>query len=221
VSVIAEFTIPGADFVLGRALQRTTGLSVELEKMIPMDETAIPYFWVVGEGTEQFDEVLAEEPELTEFEVIDELDGRALYRAEWSTDADTFVRQIASHGAVLQETGGDADRWTFQLRFGDSHQLSAFHTACREQGIDLTVKSLYNPIEPTTGGGVEELTDAQRSLIETVYSEGYFDVPRKVTLVEVADELGISDQAVNERLRRGLQVLIGATLDPEPRQQAE
>jgi predicted DNA binding protein len=33
-----------------------------------------------------------------------------------------------------------------------------------------------------------------------------------VTPVEVADELGISDQAVNERLRRGVNTLIEPTL---------
>lgn len=217
MSVIAELSIRAEDFVLGRALQQTTGLSVELEKMVPMGETAIPYFWVIGEGTEQFEAVLSEEPELSRYEAVDELDGRTLYRAEWNTDADTFVQLVDRHEAVLQEATGDAERWTFQLRFEDSHQLSGFHTACRENGVDLTVKRLYNPIEPTGIGGIDELTEAQRSLIETLYTEGYFDIPRKVTLVEVADELGISDQAVNERLRRGLRVLIGATLDPEPR----
>lgn len=214
MTVIVEFSIPGEDFILGRALQEAPGLSVELEKMIPTGNTAIPYFWAVGEDKEPFDAVLERESELSEFEVIDELDGRWLYRAEWDPSADTFIQTMVKHDAILQEAGGDAESWSFQLRFTDSHDLSEFHTHCREQDIDLTVDSLYNPIEPET---IEmgDLTEAQRSLIERVYDAGYFEVPRKVTLVEIADELGISDQAVNERLRRGLNTLIEATLKSE------
>lgn len=214
MSVIVEFSIPAEDFVLGRALQRTSGLSVELEKMIPTGDAAIPYFWVLGEGRAEFDAVLEEEAELSEFEIVDELDDRWLYRAEWDHSIDTFVQTMVAHDAVLQEAGGDAESWRFQLRFPDSHQLSEFHTDCREQDIRLTVESLYNPIEPATVE-MRDLTEGQRSLIERVYDEGYFEVPRKVTLVEIADELGISDQAVNERLRRGLSTLIEATLKSE------
>lgn len=211
MTVIVEFSIPGEDFILGRALQETEGLSVELEKMIPTGGSAIPYFWVLGEDKSQFDAVLRREPELSDFEVIDELDGRWLYRAEWDSSVDTFVQRLVEHDAILQEADGDATAWTFQLRFADSHKLSTFHTDCREQDIGLTVERLYNPIEP---GSIEmgDLTEAQRSLIERVYDAGYFEVPRKVTLVEIASELGISDQAVNERLRRGLSTLIEATL---------
>jgi len=211
MSVIAEFSIPGEDFILGRALQETTGLSVELEKMVPTGDASIPYFWVIGENGGAFDAVLEREPELTSFEVIDELEDRRLYRAAWDHSADTFVQAIIEHDAILQEAGGDGESWSFQLRFPDSHQLSEFHTACREHSIDLTVDRLFNPIEPSsmTARG---MTEAQRSLIERVYEEGYFEVPRRITLAEVADDLEVSDQAVNERLRRGLSTLIERTV---------
>ncbi|WP_249361517.1 helix-turn-helix domain-containing protein [Haloterrigena sp. H1] len=35
---------------------------------------------------------------------------------------------------------------------------------------------------------------------------GYYDIPRGCTTAELADELGISDQAVTERLRRAIVV---------------
>jgi predicted DNA binding protein len=34
--------------------------------------------------------------------------------------------------------------------------------------------------------------------------EGYFAVPRRTTLVEIAEGIRVSDQAVSERLRRAL-----------------
>lgn len=216
MSVIAEFSLPSSEFVLGKALRATSGLDVELDKMIPVSGRTIPYFWVVGEGREQFDTVLAESPTLTDFAAVDELDGRTLYRVEWDTSTDSFVRAMENTDAVLLDAFGDVDSWTFRLRFPDSHALSTFHTTCREANVDITVERLYNPIDPTFSG-TKDMTDAQRELVERAYDEGYFDVPRKITLAELAEKIGVSDQAVNERLRRGLRSLIGATVKSETR----
>ncbi len=212
MSVIVQFSIPAEDFSLGRGIQQATDVSVELEKMIPSGDSAIPYFWVIGENQSTFDAILDQEPEISTYAVVDELNGRRLYRAEWDHTVDSFVQAIADHDVVLQEANGGSETWTFQLRFSDSHRLSEFHTDCKDKGIELSVEGLYNPIEPA-GLDMGDLTEAQRSLITRVYQEGYFDVPRKTTLAEIAEELDISDQAVNERLRRGLSTLIGATLD--------
>jgi len=214
MSVIATFAIPAEDFILGKALQEVDGITVELEQMIPIGEATIPYFWVIGEEKDRFDEILRDEPELTDFEVIDTVNDRQLYRAEWDSSIDSFVQTMVSFGVVLQEAGGDAESWTFQLRFSDSQQLSEFHAACRERGITLSVESIYNPIE-SASVETREMTDAQRALIKRAFEEGYFDIPRGITLAEIADELGISDQAVNERLRRGLSTLIAATIMTE------
>ena len=214
MSVIVEFSIPAEEFILGKALQQTSGLSVELEKMIPTSGASIPYFWVIGEERDEFDAILEQEPELKNFETIDEIDGRRLYRTEWDSAVDTFVQAIVEYDIVLLEAGGDVDVWEFQLRFPDSQELSAFHTHCDEHGIALTINSVYNPVEPAAVN-TRGLTESQLELVERLYDAGYFDVPRKVTLAEVADELDISDQAVNERLRRGLQNLIEATVKSE------
>ncbi|WP_435125673.1 bacterio-opsin activator domain-containing protein [Halobaculum sp. D14] len=214
MSVIAEFSVAAEEFILGKALTQTAGLSIELEKMIPTGDTTIPYFWVVGEGRSEFEAVLTSEPALSTFEAVDELDDRTLYRVEWDRSVDTFVQTIVEHDAVLQDANGDADSWLFQLRFPDAHALSSFHTACRERGIDVTVEGLFNPIEPHSVD-TSDLTEAQHSLLVRAYDEGYFEVPRKITLAELAEELGVSDQALNERLRRGLSTVIGATLQPD------
>lgn len=41
---------------------------------------------------------------------------------------------------------------------------------------------------------------------------GYFDVPRVVTVDELADDLGVSTTSVSERLRRGIDNLVDNTL---------
>lgn len=209
MSVIAEFSIPASEFILGKALAVSSHLAVELDKVHPTGGKAVPYFWVVGEGRAQFDTVLKREPELTSFEVVDELDGKALYRVEWDASVDTFIQTVFSHDVTLQEMRGDGESWMFQARFPDSHVLSEFHTACIEAGVDLTVERLYNPIDPSLGG--QGMTEPQRELLEKAYQRGFFDVPRQITLSELADEEGISSPAVSERMRRAIQALIEST----------
>lgn len=214
MSVIAEFSISAADFVLGKALQNAPHLEVELDKMIPVDAGAIPYFWVSGDDRSEFEATLEREPDLESFAAVDELEDRTLYRAEWDRSVDSFVQTLVQSDVVMQEASGDAETWVFQLRFPDSHELSEFHTACRETGVDIVVERMYNPIEPSVMG-TRDLTADQRSLMELAYDEGYFDVPRQVTLAELGDQLDVSGQAVNERLRRGLSSLVETTIKTE------
>lgn len=114
MTVIVTFSLPASQFVLGKALQEAPALEVELEQMVPAGSATIRYFWVDGEDRGPFDAVLDREPELTSFEVIDELDDRWLYRVEWDPSIDTFVQMIVAHEAVLQVASGDRESWEFQ-----------------------------------------------------------------------------------------------------------
>jgi len=44
------------------------------------------------------------------------------------------------------------------------------------------------------------------------YGLGYYESPREATREDVADELGISPQAVGSRLQRGTRRLLASTL---------
>jgi predicted DNA binding protein len=46
------------------------------------------------------------------------------------------------------------------------------------------------------------LTKKQRELLEIAYRKGFFDVPRRVTLGQLAEELGVSRSTLMESLRR-------------------
>lgn len=56
------------------------------------------------------------------------------------------------------------------------------------------------------------LTDPQVEVLLLAYDRGYFNSPRDVTMAELGDELGITQQAVASRLRRGIDRILGETL---------
>jgi predicted DNA binding protein len=57
----------------------------------------------------------------------------------------------------------------------------------------------------------DALTDPQRDLLRSAAREGYFRVPREVTLVDLAERHGLSDREASRQIRRGLDVLLSDT----------
>jgi len=52
----------------------------------------------------------------------------------------------------------------------------------------------------------------QRETLSYAVSAGYHSLPRRVSTKDIAEEFDISDQAVTERLRRGITTLVTNTL---------
>ncbi|MFB6188310.1 MAG: helix-turn-helix domain-containing protein [Halapricum sp.] len=52
------------------------------------------------------------------------------------------------------------------------------------------------------------LTEAQRDLLRSAVREGYFKVPREISLVELADIHDVSDREASQQLRRGLDAVL-------------
>lgn len=211
MSVIAEFTVPASHFVLGRALDEEPSLAIEFDRVIPTGGPPVPYFWVVGEDRTDFDAALERDPVVSTFAAVDELEDRTLYRASWDPGADAFFQLVEAEDIVLMEAGGTPTSWWFKFRSPDLPTLMSFRAGCREAGIDVTLRRLFDLVEPDPDEH-RDLTQPQRNLLEYALDQGYFEVPRRTTLMEMAETLDISDQAVNERLRRGLSNLLERSL---------
>ena len=109
---------------------------------------------------------------------------------------------------LLGESGGEfvggtraGDEWTIRLRFSDDAALQAFaDTVDARENTSIAVTSIR---QDTCDDSAEfGLTPSQHEALNVALEWGYFDIPRRATLAELADEMGVSDQAVSERLRR-------------------
>jgi len=66
----------------------------------------------------------------------------------------------------------------------------------RVAGVNIIVESIKPLMSNRT------LTKKQRELLEIAYRKGFFDVPRRVSLGQLAEELGVSRSTLMESLRR-------------------
>jgi predicted DNA binding protein len=85
----------------------------------------------------------------------------------------------------------------------------------REAGIDPSIRRV-NGVEDVMSHGGVGLSRHQHDALVTAFEEDYYAVPRGVTLDGLADELGVSHQALSERLRRGHRNLVESTLCEAP-----
>lgn len=213
MSVIADFTVPATDFALGRLLETRPGINVRLETMVPTGEAIMPYFWVSSDDAAGVEAALRDDPLAESVEVVDRTEDDVLFRVTWSTDIDGLVDALLDTEANVLRAVGTGDDWEMELRFPDYDALSTFYQGCRQQDIDIDVGRIHDPVDATRSERNEYgLTPDQRETLLTALGEGYFDVPRETTLVELGEQLGISDSAASQRLRRGLSRHLSATL---------
>jgi predicted DNA binding protein len=210
MSVIAEFTIEAEEFLLGQLVAAHPSLTVELERVVPAARRVMPYVWGYGDELDEFETNLANDPSVKTFEVLDRLDGSALYKIEWEEPTEELVSGIAETDATILQAQGK-DEWTFRIRFEDHQGLSEFNTFCQQHGIGYRLTRVYAVPDPTTDRPYG-LTNAQAETLTRAVERGYFEVPRQVSFAELAAELGISEQAVSERVRRGANAVLSHVL---------
>lgn len=210
MSVILEFTIAAEDFRLGRALSGPSEMEFVLERIVPTGQMVMPFVWVTGENHAAFEEHVRNDPAVRELLVLDKLDGSGLYRIEWNDSPTDLIEAIAeAEASVLQARGNDD--WVFRLRFNDHDSLSRFHDDVLEREMPLHVDRTYTLSEAPDRGHRFDLTPEQREALSLALQQGYFATPREGSLEELADELGITRQALSNRIRRANEkVLRGA-----------
>ena len=219
MTVTASIGIEADRFDLGRALAADDGdVRVELAQFVPIDGGLVPYCWVDA-GTvderEAFERAVRSDDRIAAFARLGTAPERFLYRIEWSTAVSNgdggFLAALRNHDVLVERavsTAGSA-AWTFRLRTLDREALGRFQRTCEDHGVAFTVRRItHGPAETTDRYG---LTDKQREALVLAFDEGYFEVPREVSLTDLADHVGISRQAYTRRLQRALRSYLTET----------
>ncbi|KAB1185509.1 MULTISPECIES: helix-turn-helix domain-containing protein [Haloferax] len=207
----ATFTIPSDQFPLGTVFNQLPNVTVELERIIPARDVVIPYFWVRGTEVNDIESAFTEHPGVKDIRLVDSVDDEYLLRVEWTLEYEDVLTILTEIEVPLIEAIGTKQQWTFEIRGDQQSDIADFQRRCRELDIPITLTALHalTPVETATES---VLTDTQLEALVLAYERGYFESPREVTMAELGEELGISQQAVASRLRRGIKHVLGNTL---------
>lgn len=220
MSVIAEFTIDEEEFAFGSILADVPDVSVELDRITPRGSRGAPYLWVSGDNHEAFEETVRGSSLIRELTAVDRVDDSVLYRVSWEDKTESLLQQIGQTNATIVEAYRENRNWFFRIRFDEHEDLSTFNEHCSRSDIEFRLTRVYPDADRQSRTTAFGLTHQQRDALILALERGYFGIPRGVTLTEIGDELGVSQQAASERVRRAAgkvlrSVLLGPELDPD------
>lgn len=211
MSVQAAVSVPARDFLLGETLNDGADVQLRVNVVIPTGEAAIPYLWVSNIPADQVERTLGSDPDVRVVDVVERNGDIALAKVRWRSVTAQLLELLVESNAILAEALGNEGSWSLSLRFPDQEELAEFYQRCTDRGITMTVESV-DTNSWDGGRSTLPLTDLQKEALRTAFETGYFEVPRDGTLVDLAEELGVSDSAVSQRLRRGIASLVESTV---------
>ena len=142
------------------------------------------------------------------------------FRIQLRTDQRCLTARLAAHGWSTESVtlaNGDA-YLTVRLPAGDSVREVVETVAERAPDVELLARRQRHatlPGDHSQPSPVDELTDRQRTVLETAHAAGYFQWPRDSSGEELADTLGIAPPTFHQHLRIGQQKLMDALFDSQ------
>jgi len=215
MSIIAEYSMDSEGLVFERTV-RDVDVRLEVERAYATDPSRpILFVWAWSDDFEAFEAALEDDPTVTDVQRFSTVEGRRLYRLQVTEETDVVLYPIwvGLGGEGLEATIHDG-RWHSRVRFPDRDALSEYESRLAELGVSIQLHRLYDASEGTERLAAHDaLTDEQRETLRLAYERGFFDIPRRATAADLASELGVSRQAVSERLRRGYAALVERYVD--------
>lgn len=211
MGTIAEFDLPVSEFALHATFDRLPDLEVEIERLVAHDEGQLmPFVWMAAGEFERVDEALAADPSVDSAERLSTVGDDRLYRMTWVEATEMVVHVLVEERGTILSAVGNRSGWAFRVLFPDRRALSRTYEFAEERGLSISVARIYDLDESRSGRF--GLTEEQYETLVEAVERGYFDVPRAITQPELAERLGISHQALSERLRRAQKTLTRNTI---------
>lgn len=216
--VVATFRVSPPE--LRETLAGLPDLSARLAEMRAGSSSGVhAFFWLLGPVEPgAVEDALAADASVESARRLVSTDDGWLYRLEFAAElagSDAYAGLVDLDGSILDASSADG-RWTVRVFVPSRRELSRFFERSRDVGLDPSLTSLTDH-DGGAGGDGFGLTESQRRTLIAAAELGYFAVPKEVSLIELADHLGVSDQAVSERLRRGMNSLVLNTLVADDR----
>lgn len=212
MGTIVDATIPTEQFALCDTFGEVPDTTVETVRVAtPGAGEVLPFLWASAPDLEQLDTAINDDQTTQRVIQLASDVERVLYQIEWCPHIKIFVYLIIEEQGTLLNARGRPDSWEIQIIFPESDSVSSFYDYCQEHDVNIDINRVNDLARVISHGGTQ-LSNAQYEALSEALERDYYSVPRGATLVELSEQLGVSHQAVSERLRRGHQTLIESTL---------
>lgn len=211
VGLTATVHVSSSDLALTPTIRACPDATMQVIPHSTTDAETGLFFFYVEDPVDAFEDALDDDHTVAEWTLVERADAGAVYRIRHSPGTELVSSSTLELGGLLLDAVSDETGWVVRVQFTDRESLSALWEACENDGISFELRRLFRH-QPWGRSTPATLTDAQRDALLAAYEGGYFEEPRRISLAELADQLGISPTAVGGRVRRGTAELVEAVL---------
>ncbi|MXV64463.1 bacterio-opsin activator [Natronorubrum sp. JWXQ-INN-674] len=209
MSTIAEFRLPAAETTLGTAVEHAPDATFELESSVSKTR---PSLWVSGVDRNTVERAFEADSSVEGYDLLVESQSRLLYDVNFVDDTVRLRDELLADGGSLLEMWGTDGWWQVRVRFRNREALVEAHDRLEDAGISVDLRRVTDVTD--VAENETRLTPEQQEALEAALEHGYFEIPRGISMEELAGELGISHQALSERFRRAYETLVDDELQP-------
>jgi predicted DNA binding protein len=161
-----------------------------------LDERALELGEVRGDRPEEVVAAMEDHPAIHGYELLESGRERALGKYE---TADTGLYEFVERSGFTIEFPVEVEAGWYEFDLtGTREELDRLQSVLDASPYRYELDALV-----TTAETDSLLTDRQRELLEAAVREGYFEVPRRCTLADLAESVGVDKSTASTVLRRG------------------
>ncbi|MBX0324324.1 helix-turn-helix domain-containing protein [Halomicroarcula sp. F13] len=213
-TICGDFTLTHSDIALTDVTAEVPDVTVRPERVVPDGSDTMFLFAVHADEFDRFEQTLGMSSAVSDYMLISNgRDGRC-YRATLGEGTMTISPMLTRLGARTIDVVGSAGKWDVRAQFRSRETFLQFRSHCADNDISFRLHRLCWD----DGGSdwrLNGLSPEQWDALCQAYEAGYFDVPRDISQLELAERLGVSPSAVSQRLRRATSQLIEAQLETD------
>lgn len=208
--VVADVTVGADAFPLGTLLKSDAGTLIEFERVVPTGHHPMEFFWIAGGHSRSQIQSVQSLDAIETVTVRTTVDDELLVQIRWATDRlNEFVSLLMNDAFVLLRAVGFDGKWTLRILCPDSGTLRTLYDESLSLGVQFEIDHLQTEIDRRR---TSQMTEKQCEAVTAAFEEGFFEVPRRTTLGELAEGFGISEQALSKRIRRGVHAMLSENL---------
>ena len=215
----AVLEIDGEDSFLNDTFGRVPDVQVRFERTVTTGSKNDASLWIASSDGEAVEGALSFDPSVQTFELVATRRDERLYDVTFAPDARPLQESLGESGAVVSGVYGESASWTVRLRVDSRTALSSVVGRLEEDGYGVRIDRIWEV--GGSKGGTDGISPCHVRTLREALAAGYYEIPRETDLKELAAELGISHQALSERLRRAHRQTASLALTSNPRESTE
>lgn len=152
-------------------------------------------------------------------EIISEGDDRMRFIIRLSEPP--IFSEVASQGGRIESARIENGDYRMTVHLPNSAEISLINNIIQETYPNAELIAQRQTVQPDESearlypAALDDLTQRQRTALETAFYAGFFEWPRDVTGEEIAESMGISPATYHEHLRAGQQKILQKLLGQE------